>query len=40
METILRKSAERDKRITKGQRNAKLTELEYNSVCYEPKEGK
>ena len=25
METILRKSADRDKRITKGRRNAKLT---------------
>ena len=33
METILRKSAERDKRITKGQRNAKLTEPEYNCDC-------
>ena len=38
METILRKSAERDKRITKGQRNAKLTEPEYNCDCDDPKE--
>ena len=36
METILRKSADRDK----GRRNAKLTEPEYNCDCNEPKDWK